>query len=225
MKSIDLVISTNELTLLVSSFSGKSLNSNFAFFRPERVSMARRGEENASLPSFFQDNPWLDILAQRGAEPSPDLVASETPSASVVNRAKPVIKPEPIASSPVTPPTIGFPRELVMRLEVPSELIKTIRELKEAMIMALSVSQRQVTIVPIYIPISVAQMAPQTSLRASNYATATEALTQTPSEVVCPKCGRPGRLYEYRRGRRAYIYVLHGRSKCSLGPADKVREK
>ena len=84
--------------------------------------------------------------------------------------------------------------------------------------MALSVSQRQATIVPIYIPISVAQMAPQAPPQAPGHASA-----ETSGEVVCPKCGRPGRLYEYRRGRRAYIYVLHGRSKCSLGPADVVK--
>ena len=74
-------------------------------------------------------------------------------------------------------PTAGFPRELVMRLKVPSELIETIRELKEAIIMALSVSQRQVTVVPIYISISVAQMIPQALLQASN-------LTEASGEVV-----------------------------------------
>ena len=105
------------------------------------------------------------------------------------------------------------------------DFVEAIRELKEAIIMALSMSQRQATIVPIYIPISVAQMVLQAPLRASNHATATGVLTQTLSEVICPKCGRPGKLYEYRRGRRAYIYVLHGLSRCSLGPADKVRAK
>ena len=114
--------------------------------------MARRAGEESGLPSFFQDNPWLDILAQRGVEPSPDFVVSEASSVPTVSRTTPSIEPEPIASSPITPPTIGFPRELVVRLEVPSELIKAIRELKEAIIMALSMSQRQATIVPIYIP-------------------------------------------------------------------------
>jgi len=70
--------------------------------------MARRGEENVGLPSFFQDNPWLDILAQRGAEPAPDFVASEAFSAPTVDEAKPVIEPKPVAS---------FPKELVVRLE------------------------------------------------------------------------------------------------------------
>ena len=56
--------------------------------------MARRGEEEPSLPSFFQDNPWLDILAQRGAELTPDFVASEASSAPAVSRATPVIEPE-----------------------------------------------------------------------------------------------------------------------------------
>ena len=132
----------------------------------------------------------------------------------------PSTEPEPIASSPVTPPTIGFPRELVVRLEVPSELIKAIRELKEAIIMALSVSQRQATIVPIYIPISVAQMAPQAPPQVPSHAP-----VEPTGEVICPKCGRPGKLYKYRRGRRAYVYVLHGCSKCSLGPADAVKVK
>ena len=203
---------------------GKSLNSNFAFFRPERVSMARRGEENAGLPSFFQDNPWLDILAQRGAEPAPDFVASEAPSTPAVSRATPVIEPEPIASSPTTTPTAtplqaSFPRELVVRLKVPPEFVEAIRELKEAIIMALSVSQRQTTVIPIHIPISVAQVAPQ-------FAQA-PVLAQDIKGIglLCPKCGRPGRLIRSRRGRRTYILVLHGRQKCYLGPEEKVREK
>ena len=183
--------------------------------------MARRGEENAGLPSFFQDNPWLNILAQRGAEPTPDFVASEAPSASAVEEAAPVIEPEPIASSPTTTltamsPAAGFPRELVVRLEVPSELLEAIKELKEAIIVALSVSQRQATIIPIYIPISVAQMAPQAPPQAPSH---------VPAEVICPKCGRPGRLYEHRRGGRTYVFVLHGRQKCYLGPADKMKVK
>jgi len=138
----------------------------------------------------------------------------------VASRATPVIEPEPIASSPTRPPAESLPRELVVRLEVPPELIEAIRELKEAIIMALSVSQRQATIVPIYIPISVAQMAPQVLPQAPNYAPA-----EPTGEIICPKCGRPGRLYEYRRGKRAYVLVLHGRQKCYLGPADVVKVK
>ena len=185
--------------------------------------MTRRGEENTGLPSFFQGNPWLDVLAQRGVEPAPDFVASEAPFAPVVSGATPVIEPEPVASSSTTtptatPPPVSFPRELVVRLKVPSELVEAIRGLKEAVVMALSVSQRQATIVPIYIPISVAQTAPQVPPQVPSHAPA-----GVTGEVICPKCGRPGKLYEYRRGRRSYIYVLHGRSKCSLGPADKVK--
>ena len=183
--------------------------------------MARRSREGSSLPSFLQDNPWLDILAQRGVEPSPDFAASGTPSGPKVSRAKPVIEPEPMACSPTAtptavPPPASFPGELVVRLEVPSELLEAIRELKEAIIMALSVSQRQATIVPIYIPISVAQMAPQAPPQAPSH---------VPAEVICPKCGRPGRLYEHRRGGRTYVFVLHGRQKCYLGPADRVKVK
>ena len=103
------------------------------------------------------------------------------------------------------------------------ELVEAVRELKEAIITALSVSKRQVTVVPIYIPISVAQMIPQTPLQASNHAIIARALTQTPGEVICPKCGRPGKLYEMRRGGRTYILVLHGRQKCYLGPVDEVK--
>ena len=105
--------------------------------------MARRGEENPALPSFFQDNPWLDILARRGAEPSPDFTVSEASSAPTVSEATPVIEPGPIVSSPATPSAAGFPGELVVRLKMPPELIKTIRELKEAIIMALSVSHKR----------------------------------------------------------------------------------
>ena len=206
--------------------------------------MARRGEGSAGLPSFFQGNPWLDILAQRGMEPTPDFMASEAPSAPAVGEAAPVIEPEPVANSSTTTPLVaGFPRELVVRLKVPSELVEAIRELKEAVIMALSVSQRQATIVPIYIPISVAQMAqaPQVSASPSRpvpprqascfqhfpplAGPGREAGPGATGEVICPKCGRPGKLYEYRRGPRSYIYVLHGHSKCSLGPADKVKVK
>ena len=179
--------------------------------------MTRRSEESSGLPSFFQDNPWLDILAQRGVEPSPDFTASEASSAPTVKRAKPAIEPEPIVSSPTTP-AADFPRELVVRLEVPSELVEAIKELKDTIIMALSVSQRQATIVPIYIPISVAQMIPRAPLQASNS-------TEAAGEVLCPKCGRPGRLYEFVKRGRAYICVLHGRSRCYLGPADRVKEK
>ena len=180
--------------------------------------MARRSEENAGLPSFFQDNPWLDILARRGVEPLPNFVTSEMSSAPTVNRATPAIEPEPIASPPTTP-AAGFPRELVVRLEVPSELIEAVRELKEAIIMALSMSQRQATIIPIYIPVSVAQLTPQ----------ATYALTPAQGlegdGLICPKCGRPGKLSRARKGMRTYILVLHGRQKCYLGPEEKVREK
>ena len=188
--------------------------------------MARRGEESAGLPSFFQDNPWLDILAQRGMEPSPDFVVSQMSSLPTVSKATPSIEPEPIANkrgldllanSSITPPTINVPKELIVRLDVPPELIKAVRELKEVITMALSMSQRQATIVPIYIPISVAQMAPQ--------AIAAKAPEQTPGEVVCPKCGRPGKLTKARRGKRAYVLVLHKCQKCYLGPEEKVREK
>jgi len=182
--------------------------------------MARGSEENTGLPSFFQDNSWLDILAQRGVGPAPDFVASGASSAPAVGWAMPVFEPEPIASSPTTTPTAtpaGFPRELVVRLEMPSELLEAIKELKEAIIMALSVSQRQATIVPVYIPICVAQMAPQVLPQASH------APTETSGETICPKCGRPGRLYEHRKGRRTYIYMLHGGSKCYLGPTDRVK--
>ena len=104
----------------------------------------RSGEESG-LPSFFQDNPWLVILAQRGAEPAPDFVAPRASFASAVGGATPVIEPESVMNSPTTtstatPPPVSFPRELVVRLKVPSELIEAIRELKEAIIMALSVS-------------------------------------------------------------------------------------
>jgi len=173
------------------------------------------------LPSFFQDNPWLDILAQRGEEPTPDFVASEAPSAPAVSRVTPVIEPEPIASSSTTTLLVAsFPKELVVRLKVPTDLVEAIRELKEAIIVAWCWLTDKATIVPIYIPISVAQVAPQAPSRAPDYAPARAA-----GGVICPKCGRPGRLYEYKRGRRAYVYVLHGRSKCSLGPADRVKVK
>ena len=177
--------------------------------------MARRSEENAGLPSFFQDNPWLDILARRGVEPLPNFVTSEMSSAPTVNRAKTAIELEPIANSPTTPPAISISKKLVVRLEVPSELIETIKELKEAIIMTLSVSQRQATIIPIYIPISVAQLTPQ--------------VTHAPAPaqglerggLICPKCGRPGKLIRSRKGRRTYLLVLHGRQKCYLGPEEK----
>ena len=55
--------------------------------------MARRGQEKVGLPSFFQDNPWLDTLAQRGAEPTPDFVASEAPFAPAVSKATLVFEP------------------------------------------------------------------------------------------------------------------------------------
>ena len=186
--------------------------------------MARRGEENAGLPSFFQDNPWLNILAQRGAEPTPDFVASEAPFATAVSGATPVIELEPIASSPTTtptatPPPASFPREFVVRLEASPELLEAIKVLREAIIMALSVSQRQTTVIPVHIPISVAQVAPQFA-QAPVLAQSIEG-----NGLPCPKCGRPGKLVRSRRGRRTYILVLHGRQKCYLGPEEKVREK
>lgn|GEM_PF-4601589 len=90
---------------------------------------------------------------------------------------------------------------------------------KEAVIMALSVSQRQATSVPIYIPISVAQMA-QAPLVSTSPSRPVPPLSPTPclqhfpplvgpgreaepgasGEVICPKCGRPGKLYEHKRG-------------------------
>ena len=161
--------------------------------------MAQRDGRTPELPSFFEGNPWLDILAQRGAEPEPDFAASSIPSSPTARETTPIIETEPVASSSATP-VVSFPRELVVRLEMSPELVKAIKELKEAIIMALSVSQRQVTVVPIYIPISVAQMIPQTPLQASNHAIVARAPTQTPGEVICPKCGRPGKLYEMRRG-------------------------
>ena len=106
----------------------------------------------------------------------------------------------------------------MVRLEVSPELIEAIRGLKEAIITALSVSQRQATIIPIYIPISVAQMVPRELPKASDHAP-----VRATGEVICPKCGRPGKPYEYRRGRRGCIHVLHGRSKYSLSPADRVK--
>ena len=181
--------------------------------------MGQRSEENPGLPSFFQDNPWLDILAQRGTELTPDFVASEASSAPAIDEATPIIEPEPVASSLATPPAVGFPKELVVRLEASPELLEAIKELREAIIMALSVSQRQTTVIPIHIPISVAQVAPQFA-QAPVLAQSIEG-----NGLLCPKCGRPGRLVRSRRGRRTYILVLHGRQKCYLGPEEKVREK
>ena len=116
------------------------------------------------MPSFFEGNPWLDILAQRGTEPEPDFVASSMLSSLTAREAMPIIETEPVASSPATP-IMNSPRELIVRLEVPPELV----------------------------------------------------------EVICPKCGRLGKLYEMRRGGRTYILVLHGRQKCYLGPVDEVK--
>ena len=178
--------------------------------------MARRGEESSALPSFFQNNPWLDILAQRGAEPTRDFVAPRASSAPVVKRATPVIEPEPIASSPTTPPAVSFPKELVVRLEVSPELIKAVRELKETIIMALSVSQRQAAVIPIYMPISLTQLSSAQQSRQQ---------ARAPGEIMCPKCGRLGKLYKFNRGRRTYILVLHGQSRCYLGPENKVKAK
>jgi len=44
--------------------------------------MEQRSQENADSTSFFENNPWLGILAQRGAEPGSDFTASSMPSAS-----------------------------------------------------------------------------------------------------------------------------------------------
>ena len=91
--------------------------------------MVRRGEENADLPGFFQDNPWLDILAQGRAEPMPDFMASEASFATAVGRTTPVIEPEPIATSSTTTPLVAsLPKELVVRLEVwPYGTVKKIK--------------------------------------------------------------------------------------------------
>ena len=180
--------------------------------------MARRSEEESGLPSFFQDNPWLDILAQRGVGPSPNFTASEMSSAPTVNRAKPT------TSQPTTS-AVSFSRELVVRLEMSPELVETIEELKEAIIMALSVSQRQAMIVPIYIPISVSQVVSPVVSRAPGHATTAEAPARASDEVICPRCGRPGKLVRNRRDRRTYILVLHNRQTCYLGPEDAVKAK
>jgi len=111
-----------------------------------------------------------------------------------------------------------------MRLEVPQELIEALKEFKKAIIMALSISQHQATIVPIYIPISVAQVAPQAWATHSGRASVTQSAWNS-NEVICPKCGRPGRLIRNRKGKRAYVLVLHGRQKCYLGPEDVVKVK
>ncbi|RLI39099.1 hypothetical protein DRO60_02175 [Candidatus Bathyarchaeota archaeon] len=58
-------------------------------------------------------------MAQRGAEPTPDFVASRAPSTPAVSRATPVIEPEPIAGSSATPMAARFLKEFVVRLKVP----------------------------------------------------------------------------------------------------------
>ena len=58
-------------------------------------------------------------------------MAPEALSVPAVGGAVPVIEPEPTASSPtITPPAISFPKDLVVRLEVPSELVEAIKELR-----------------------------------------------------------------------------------------------
>ena len=84
--------------------------------------------------------------------------------------------------------------------------------------MTLSASQRRATMIPIYTPMSMAQVAPQT-VQAS---TPTQRLEE--NGLVCPRCGA-GRLIKARKGMRAYLLVLHGRQKCYLYPLDKVRER
>jgi len=78
--------------------------------------MTGRSEENTGLPGFFRDNPWLGILAQREAEPTPNSMVSQAFSSLTVSKAMPSIESEPIASSPATFTAISFPKELVVRL-------------------------------------------------------------------------------------------------------------
>ena len=40
----------------------------------------------------------------------------------------------------------------------------------------------------------------------------------------CPRCGKEFYRYWFAwRGKRIYVYALHGRKKCYLGPADRYR--
>ena len=178
--------------------------------------MAQRGGQGPDLPSFFKNNPWLDILAQRGTEL--DFMTSSASSSPAACETTPATETESITGSLATP-VMCVPGEFVMKFELPSELVKAIKELKETIVMALSASQRQATIIPIYIPINVAQLAHQT-IHAS-------ILTQGLEEnrLICPKCGRPGKLSRARKGKRTYIIILHGRQKCYLGLLDRVKEK
>ncbi|MEM4501254.1 MAG: hypothetical protein QW512_03895 [Thermofilaceae archaeon] len=41
-------------------------------------------------------------------------------------------------------------------------------------------------------------------------------------EVICPRCSLPGKLVEKRTPHNTYIYVVHGRRQCYLGPRQYI---
>ncbi|MGC8970191.1 MAG: hypothetical protein ACP5LG_06530 [Conexivisphaera sp.] len=41
-----------------------------------------------------------------------------------------------------------------------------------------------------------------------------------PAEVICPKCGKPGRPVVRMRGRRRYLYISHGTREHYAHPID-----
>ncbi|MEM4500903.1 MAG: hypothetical protein QW512_02080 [Thermofilaceae archaeon] len=41
-------------------------------------------------------------------------------------------------------------------------------------------------------------------------------------EVICPRCGLPGKLVEKRTPHNTYIYVVHGRRQCYAGPRQYI---
>ena len=157
-----------------------------------------------NLPSFLQDNPWVDILSQRGNEHEP-FSAHSAPQPEE-KRLKPTPQPRP--------PTDTSVKELLTELK---QLLQSFR-IQQTVVQP---SQPTVIVIPIYIPLLPGMLYPPAS---------SEPVKEGSKQLVlCPKCGRYGtiNICTSRRGgkERRYIYIYHGNGeRCYVGGAHQIDE-
>ena len=186
---------------------------------------------NGELPSFLKDNPWVDILSQRGSEAEPSYVGGlsqpEGESPSVLEGSSgPAGVSEP-SWVPAEPPTGASPascqprqpdvdaRALLTELR---QLLQSFRVQQTSIVQQPS-QQPTVIVIPVYLPAPSFYPAP--------HAAVPEPAKASKQLVLCPKCGRYGtpQVHRKTKGGRTYAYmeIYHGKGdSCYIGPVPQV---
>ncbi len=111
-------------------------------------------DEPNGLPEYFQDNPWVEVLAQRGQEEVADLGPVKAPGASgrpALSTAEPAqVSPSPKPSQPSQAPSSQELRQLISSL---TRLIQGQDQVTHAQ--ASAQSQPMIMVIPVVIQVPI----------------------------------------------------------------------